>query len=210
MFAAAHPVGKTQGVWPGPSPGLRSPPAGGYPKSTCMFGFTSVCNMCHSPMQGPVAQWPVVRKQSMGGELILPRCRQARRATAAHTPKHRFPLRIHSKLCRIQSGLWEPGSRRQSEHVCCQLKLLINALAIRGTPAQRQALVTKCSGTLPSFGGQGEGAKRRTPTPSNTGTHTHTPPTLRWTVMETLLSTLRLTLVNVGGIMTETNVNTYV
>ena len=149
----------------------------------------------HAGTRGPMASGPLTEhgwgihstKMQVGKEGAL----------CTKTPKHGFPLRIHGKPCRIQSGLWEPGSRRQHERVCSQLKLRCTILAIRGIPAHRPALVMKCwRETTRFWGTKGRGPKRRLH--SNTGTHTRTHARLlhlgepSWT----LLSTLRLTLEN--------------
>ena len=98
------PSGQNTGVWPGPSPGLWSPPGGGYPKRTRMFLYKCLQHVplpsCRDPW--PNGQWSTT-EHGWGNLFYQDAGRQGAREVL--TPKHKFPLRIHSKLCRIQSGL---------------------------------------------------------------------------------------------------------
>ena len=144
-----------------------------------MFGFTCVSTFAFCPIQGPVAQWPVVHNRGWGGGLILPRCRQARGTRSANTQAS-TPPRIHSGLCRIQEGLvgtWFPLRYRCVSQLKQADVLLAIAQPSHPTERRRWALSWKWFGTLPDFRGQGEGPPKRrqhsrhcaTPTPHTPG-----------------------------------------
>ena len=136
MFAAAHPVGKTRGCGRALAPGF-----GLHPEVVTLRAHACLFYKClqHVPLTSCRDPWPngpwSTTKHGRGIHSTNMQVGK-KGALCAKTLKHGFPLRIHSKLCRIQGGLRNQVPA-DNLHVCSQLKRVMKCIGHRAAfPAE--------------------------------------------------------------------------